>query len=392
MSQKYPFFIPTVLILLLASASGAAWYLHGSEGNRSFDLQVQSVTQPVRMKQCCECHEKVCQQFAGAPHLRTLRKATDPGVMEKFVDREVTLKENGLTYRFYKEDDSLWVKCDGYPAPIRIEWVFGSGLHAMTPVSLFPNEQGESELLQHIVSWYPSGKLGVTLGLQELAHHRKGIRSLGEVGGHAKTLNCFGCHTSYLGNVPGEIETSQMLPGVSCVRCHLNGEEHIKAVERGDKDLKLLKWNSLTALESINQCGECHRRSDQLEPDEIHPDNKLLIRFAPIGMSQSPCFLKQSEVILSDGKPARFDCTTCHDPHEQASRDPEVYRKVCLTCHSDLKDHAPVCSKESMQSNCLPCHMPPVNVHDNLSFTDHWIRIREKDKERFSDFQLRSSE
>ncbi|WP_339734349.1 multiheme c-type cytochrome [uncultured Gimesia sp.] len=387
MSQKYPF-IPALLILLLAFASGTAWYLYGSQGNISFVPKVRSSEQPVKMKQCCECHEKVCHQFSGAPHLRTLRKATDSDVLEKFAGKEITLKENGLTYRFYAEDDALWVKCDSYPSPVRIEWVFGSGLHAMTPVSLFPNEAGESVLLQHIVSWYPPGKLGVTLGLQNLAHNKTGIQTLGEVSSHAKTMNCFGCHTSYLGDVPGEIDQSQMITGISCARCHLNGEEHIKAVERGDKDLHILNWNQLTPLKSINRCGECHRRSDQLESDEIHPDNDLLIRFAPVGMSQSPCFLKQSEVKLADGKPARFDCTTCHNPHQQASRDPEVYRKVCLNCHSDLKDHAPVCSKESMQSQCLQCHMPPVEVHDNLSFTDHWIRIREHDKERFPEFQL----
>ncbi len=30
----------------------------------------------------------------------------------------------------------------------------------------------------------------------------------------------------------------------------------------------------------------------------------------------------------------------------------------------------------------------PMNLHENLSFTDHWIRIREFDKKRFPQFQL----
>lgn len=387
MNHKYSF-IPPIVILLLACLSGTAFYLYGSQQKQSFAPKVVSVKQPVRMKQCSDCHEKVCHQYSKAPHLRTLRKATDSDILEKFADREITLKENGHTYRFYEDEGDLWVSCSGYPQPIRIEWVFGSGLHAITPVSLFPNEDGKSELLQHIISWYPSGKLGITLGLQEIADSKSGIQTLGEIGSHATTLNCFGCHSSYLGNVKGEINTSQMIPGVSCVRCHLNGEEHIKAVEEGSKDLKLTKWNQLSPLESINRCGECHRRFDQMEADEIHPANDLLIRFAPIGMSQSACFLKQDELKLPPGKSSRFDCTTCHNPHEQASRDPKYYHKICLNCHSDEKGHASVCSKESMQSQCLKCHMPPVNVHDNLSFTDHWIRIRELDKERFPEFQL----
>lgn len=391
MSSKFPFLIP-VLILLLACVSGTAWYLYGSQESISFVPKVRSAEQPVKMKQCCECHEKVCHQFAGAPHLRTLRKATDADVLDKFAGKEVTLKENGYTYRFYEQDGALWVACDVYPNHVRIEWIFGSGLHALTPVSLFKNEAGKSELLQHIVSWYPSGKLGVTLGLQELAQNTAGIETLGEVLSHEKTMGCFGCHTSYLGTERGEIQTSQMIAGVSCTRCHLNGEAHIRAVERGEKDLKLMKWEQLSPLESINRCGECHRRSDQLEPDEIHPDNELLIRFAPIGMSQSPCFIKQGELKLPPGKSSRFDCTTCHDPHEQASRDPEYYREICLNCHSQLEGHAPVCSKESMKSQCLKCHMPAVNVHDNLSFTDHWIRIREFDQQRFPELKFKKPE
>ncbi|WP_339682894.1 multiheme c-type cytochrome [Gimesia maris] len=390
MSRNKPL-IPPLLILLLACLAGTAWYLNDSQQSDLFIPKVRATVQPVKMKQCCECHDKVCQQYTGAPHLRTLRKATDPSVMDKFAGRKITLKENGHTYRFYKDHDELWVKCDGYPSPVRIEWFFGSGLHAITPVSLFPNEAGKSELLQHIVSWYPSDKLGITLGLQELAHDRSGIQALGEVSSHASTLNCFGCHTSYLGDVQGEINTKEMIAGVSCVRCHLEGEAHIQAAERGDRNLHILNWNQLTPLDSINRCGECHRRSDQLEPDEIHPDNKLLIRFAPVGLSQSPCFLKQNDVKFADGKTARMDCTTCHNPHEQASRDPEFYRQICLNCHSDLKDHAPVCSKKPMQSECLQCHMPSVQVHDNLPFTDHWIRIHERDKERFPEFLLNKS-
>jgi len=42
-----------------------------------------------------------------------------------------------------------------------------------------------------------------------------------------------------------------------------------------------------------------------------------------------------------------------------------------------------------MGSQCLKYHMPALNVQDNLYFTDHWIRIRELDKQRFPEFQLK---
>jgi hypothetical protein len=27
-------------------------------------------------------------------------------------------------------------------------------------------------------------------------------------------------------------------------------------------------------------------------------------------------------------------------------------------------------------SNCLPCHMPPVEVAPHLMLTDHWVRVQ----------------
>ena len=130
----------------------------------------------------------------------------------------------------------------------------------------------------------------------------------------------------------------------------------------------------LPPLESINRCGECHRRSDQFTPDELTPQNKLLVRFAPVGLSLSACFKHQSAKKTADGTTMRLVCTTCHDPHREAERDPQHYVRQCRECHGPKPHQAPPCPTEPMTSNCLPCHMPQVEVQKHLRFTDHWIR------------------
>ena len=157
--------------------------------------------------------------------------------------------------------------------------------------------------------------------------------------------------------------------GVSCGRCHLKTASHA----RSDGELPTSPaWTALTALESINRCGECHRRADEFTRDELTVDNSLLIRFAPVGLAQSKCFQDLAE--------GRLDCLTCHNPHQAAATDAEYYRQRCLDCHAvqeqpDPKS-APICAAEPMSSDCLNCHMPKVDVSPHLRFTDHWIRVR----------------
>jgi hypothetical protein len=71
-----------------------------------------------------------------------------------------------------------------------------------------------------------------------------------------------------------------------------------------------------------------------------------------------------------------MDCLTCHDPHKPAEKSKEFYVEKCLQCHGPEKHQVSECTSAVTSSECLKCHMPTVNVTDNLTLTDHWIRIR----------------
>jgi hypothetical protein len=366
---------------------------------------VMSPQPPLTIERCGECHAEQVASFKDAPHMRTLHRATDPEFLKRFAGETIHMGAGKTRFHFFERDAALWVEADAFPEPVRLDWMFGSGSHAVTPVTTLPDAQGRTELIEHHVSWYPGVGLGATLGRRDEVELGHGLFAIGRPAPHEETLGCFGCHSSHLPVENGRILEDQIVTGVHCSRCHTRVHEHVAAMDAGLEETFLDEWNHLSPLEAINRCGECHRRADQMTAVELTPENRLLLRFAPVGMSQSPCFLRQEEVQAADGSPVRFDCTFCHDPHRPASRDVDYYVQRCLTCHGEPAGmngsvldaqtahdrlttasgetpqtnrprRAPVCRAEPMTSQCLRCHMPKVEVQPHLEFTDHWIRIR----------------
>ena len=337
---------------------------------------VMSSRKPHPMNRCAECHQELFDSFATSPHRRTLTPADDATVHERFSGHEYQWPTAGPRFRFETRGTELWMKSDAYPDPIRIDWIFGSGRHAQTPVSIWTNAEGKTELLEHAVSWYPSAGLGLTLGHDENQTGRWGIDALGSRLEHARSMDCFECHVTHLPQISGRIDEGGIVTGVRCARCHRGGERHIAAVEQGG-DIAIERWSSLSPLESINRCGECHRRADQLAKVDLDPDRKVLIRFAPVGLAMSACFQHQQDSQRDENESVRLDCLTCHDPHRPSESDPRFYTAKCLSCHGANQAQAPVCASQPMTSQCLECHMPKVEVQRHLFFTDHWIRIRQ---------------
>lgn len=342
---------------------------------RAPDPAVSSAIRPPESRSCIDCHE-IASDFESVPHAQTLHSSEHADDRQRFAGREFKSADGAVTFRFFEEGDSLWCESDAYPQPVSVNWLLGSGQHAITPVSTWENASGETELLELAVSWYPERGLDLTLGQSpESLRDSIGIDRLGKRSSHGETLECLGCHSTWLPLDEGRIRFHEVDPGVTCYRCHTGAAEHL--AYDGEAMPPGFSWADLTPLESVNRCGNCHRRADQMTAKELTVDNQLLIRFASAAIVQSDCFLKQT--ATSDDRNQRLDCLTCHDPHRPASTDPVFYNDQCRTCHDGASRMESMCPDMTSDSNCLPCHMPKIEIHTNLSFTDHWIRVRSID-------------
>ena len=359
-------------IVLLMVVAGVRWTHSGAE--RGPEPVVTSGSARVEAATCAECHPGQVANFSGAPHSQTLRPGDDPIVLERFAGRSAEV--DGRRFRFELSEGELWLCAEDAPHARRVDWVFGSGHHAMTPVSIDQDPQGRPRLQELHVSWFADGSLRVTPGRADLSDHPP---SLGRQDSPAKTQRCFGCHVSWLPEQAGRAEAVDlqgMVPNLDCSRCHRGAADH--AASEGLEPLAF-DWDELTALESINRCGECHRRADELLEGVADAEPEEVVRFAPVGLAMSPCF-QQSNAPENRDRYPRLDCMTCHDPHTPARTEPEFFNDKCRQCHAppahpaSETESAVTCSQQPVGASCIRCHMPKTKSSDGLYFTDHWIR------------------
>ena len=225
-----------------------------------------------------------------------------------------------------------------------LQWAFGAGEQAITPVAL-----RNGVYYEHRLSWYREpGHAARTLGHpgtpSEAPEKALGIRQP-----PATITSCFNCHATAVGPGP---DLRRMEPGVQCERCHGPAAKH--AASGSIQDVK--KLTGLGARESVQFCADCHRASAPL-------DDPGTVRYQPVGLMASRCF--QASGTLS--------CITCHDPHANASRDPAFYATRCLGCHATGGAPIQQC-RRGTKADCVACHMKKATPFPFLTFTDHRIR------------------
>ena len=233
-----------------------------------------------------------------------------------------------------------------------IEWVLGAGAQGQTPLV-----RASNGILESHISYFPEiHQYGITIG-QKSGASANAQAALGRLQISRDLQSCLGCHSSAI-----TADLQPVVPGVQCVRCHLGAEQH--AQNRG----KVLNPGKLAAPEQVRLCGNCHRNRPPVDDSQLEN-----VRFQPLRLVKSKCF--------QSGKLA---CTTCHVAHQDARRaDPAFYNEKCSGCHN--------AQPHGRQGDCIGCHMPYVELHPALHFTDHYIRIVKADDLPASTLRIRST-
>ncbi|HTU47819.1 MAG TPA: multiheme c-type cytochrome [Bryobacteraceae bacterium] len=320
---------------------------------------------------CATCHPAEAKLHAQT----RMAHAMSPALSSAFVQNlpQQPLRESGdgyaFTYQTSADGVSVTAARGTDQATGLIEWVLGAGAQGQTPLVRTADAMRESR-----VSYFPQlHQYGITVG-QDGGASPDAQAALGLKESGRDLQACIGCHSSAITR-----DLQPVVPGVQCNRCHIGSEDHA----RGNGKLPS-NPGKLTPPEQVRFCGNCHRNKPPV--DDAQLEN---IRFQPLRLMKSRCF--------ASGKLA---CTTCHVAHQDARRnDPAFYNAKCHACHdaqaisqagtraterpvrlsqpgtTAIERPVPFHTDQRQTGDCIGCHMPYVELHPALHFTDHFIRV-----------------
>jgi hypothetical protein len=258
-----------------------------------------------------------------------------------------------------KGSESFYTVTDGADTmTVPIRYALGLGAAGQTYVF-----EKDGKLFESFVSYYKAlDGLDITIGDQPLHPSSLGDAAGRLLGVHEVVL-CFGCHTTdSIHN--GRLVQESLIPGIQCEGCHGPSADHVAGIKSGDPKLAAMKkLGNMSAEESAQFCGQCHRTWDYVATHG--PFNAGNVRFQPYRLTISKCF---------DVDDARISCTTCHDPHRNVEITTAQYDAKCQACHAGGKVGAKICKVAT--KDCTGCHMPKIELPgSHHRFTDHDIRI-----------------
>src|SRR5688572_24897582 len=88
---------------------------------------------------CAECHQEQVADFQTAPHSRTLRRLDDPKLLAAFTERQYHDQGSEADLSWSVQEGRLFVHVAEPPRSMPLDWAFGSGRHAVTPVAVKEN-------------------------------------------------------------------------------------------------------------------------------------------------------------------------------------------------------------------------------------------------------------
>ena len=324
---------------------------------------------------CVQCHANVAHSSLITAHFKATAPASANNLMGSFTHpANVFDYGKGSKMQMEKHGDSLfqvWYKNGKVVNRHSFDIVFGSE-NAQTAVfwKNFNTYELPISYYKAINAWGTSPHFSAS----EPNFSRKMLK------------DCYACHSSNVRNVASDIRSvdnnafthdiedlihkDKIVYGIDCERCHGPAKKHV------DFHLKfpqvkvpneITSFKNLTNQQKLDACSICHAGSDGMKIKsrfDFKPGDAMTDYYRPLpnaeidvhgnqhGMlTQSKCFTKSPDM----------NCTTCHNPHANASKDPAYYAKVCASCHSSIlhkKETIALSTPNEMARNCIKCHMP----------------------------------
>jgi hypothetical protein len=210
---------------------------------------------------------------------------------------------------------------------------------------------------------------------------------------------CLECHSTVAKsllamNAQNRYDTTSMILGIACERCHGPGKEHAASagsLVRRIFGTGIVHPRKLPREREVEICASCHggigeeispafsyrageRLGNYLRLHEPLPDEPLDVHDNQVALLQRSACYRNSGMT----------CATCHDVHVQ-QRDPAYFSNRCLTCHTARSCGLFPTHGEALVGRCVDCHMPEQRSSVIVSSVEgsavrprirsHWIRV-----------------
>jgi predicted CXXCH cytochrome family protein len=329
---------------------------------------------------CIQCHQTQYDMALKSSHFKATAPAIPGNVLGDFdKGNHIFIYDKNTRLAIEKRNDTLYQvlykngkEVEAHPFDI----VFGTK-HAQT--SVFWRNRNTYELP---ISYYHSIKGWAT---------SPGFPADKPYFDRMVVKDCYSCHASNASSrsvqqnstevnfismdVEDIIDPKTIVYGIDCERCHGPAKKH---AEFHLKNPNVKVANSITSIKNLSRqqkldaCALCHGGNDGMKMKsrfDFKPGDNLsefyrstrsitdTTTFDVHGnqfrlMAQSKCFVNSE----------KMDCITCHNPHENASKDLASYSKICMSCHQTGIKHSDktlkTMSGSLLANNCVECHMP----------------------------------
>ena len=321
---------------------------------------------------CAGCHKKIYDDYLHTAHYHTSAPADDQTLLGSFAPGTNSFSFSPHTTVAMEKRDSGYYQvayADGIEKVARrFDIAIGSGT------------KGQTSIYWHNQQLY---QLPITYFTQANQWSNSPGYPMKAVFNRTVTARCMECHSTYIsvlsafGKEPELFDSSKILYGVSCEKCHGPAAAHV-AWQTGHPADTVAKYitepKSLTRLLQLDACALCHggkltktkpsfsfvpgeRLADYFTFDTTKPDpDNIDLHGNQYGLLRASKCFRMSETLT---------CTSCHNPHEREKGNLQLFSQRCISCHNNTDTHGngKLCKMtatlgSAITSNCIDCHMP----------------------------------
>lgn len=359
--------------------------------------------------QCAACHQVQVQDWQQSDHFHAMEKATSEIALGNFNNQ--TLEYNGLTARFYKQGQQLFItmpdltgKLTNYP----VIYTFG-----YKPLQQYMFDMGDGKIQLFPFAWdsrskEQGGERWFVLHPEQKAHDLFHWSQMGQNWNHM----CADCHsTEFKKNFDlktNSFDSTFSEMNVSCKACHGEPKQHLSWAN-GNTGIKNKGFNvdiskktplfirqpdgsmksaqPLKNSAQIPTCATCHSRRSQLT-DRTAP-HEFLKEFQP-SLLTPELYHVDGQIWEEDYVWGSFEqskmfaagvtCSNCHNPHSGKLKLPG--NQTCTQCHTSEVFDTPKHHGHKIDttgSQCVDCHMPATTYMQVDARRDHSFKVPRPD-------------